>query len=88
MCEFSTHCPLWSNIMSHCAMALWGHENPPHGLSLVNGQGEHIPHYVLWGMGVCLFVGIVLYLPTLLLYKMVGENPMKKYVLIFFNIFF
>ena len=50
--------------------------------------GEHIPHYVLWGMVVCLFVGIVSHLPTLLLYKMVGENPMKKYVLIFFNIFF
>lgn len=39
------------------------------------------------GMSVCRHCGLFC-LPTSLLYKMVGENPMKKYVLIFFNIFF
>ena len=38
---------------------------------------EHIPHYVLWGMVVCLFVGIVSLsvLPTLLLYNFIQRNP-------------
>ena len=78
--NFSTH------VQYHVPLChgIVGTRKPSPRTFIGQWAGEHIPHYVLWGMVVCLFVGIVSHLPTLLLYKMVGENPMKK---ICFNIF-
>ena len=82
MCEFfhQYHVPLRHGIV--------GTRKPSPRTFIGQWAGEAYPTLCIVGMGVCLFVGIVFYLPTLLLYKMVGKNPMKKYVLIFFNIFF
>lgn len=79
MCEFfhQYHVPLCHGIV--------GTRKPSPRTFIGQWAGEAYPTLCIVGYGgVCLFVGIVFCLPTLLLYKMVGENPMKK---ICFNIF-
>lgn len=46
---------------------------------------EHIPHYVLWGMVVCLFVGIVFYLLAYIIIIQSGGGKSNKKMS--FNIF-
>ena len=46
---------------------------------------EHIPHYVLWGMVVCLFVGIVFYLLAYVIIIQSGGGKSNKKIC--FNIF-
>lgn len=82
--NFSTH------VQYHAPLrhGIVGTRKPSPRTFIGQWAGGAYPTLCIVGMVVCLFVGIVSHLPTLLLYKMVGENPMKKYVLIFFNIFF
>lgn len=78
MCEFfhQYHVPLCHGIV--------GTRKPSPRTFIGQWAGGAYPTLCIVGMVVCLFIGIVSHLPTSLLYKMVGENPMKK---ICFNIF-